>query len=508
MEKYDIAVIGSGMGGSACSTVLAKLGYRVLLLERGSHPRFAIGESATPVMSKKIRYLGEAYGIPEFDELSTYDKIKQSGNTMLCGPKELFHYFLHKPGQVEPIQQGLLPELIVQTPEIDVQFFRAESDKFFVELAQRYGVTYSDQTSVEDIHFGSNGVDIQCMRNQETIKYSCDFVIDGTGFNSIIGSKFNLKVQGDQLTTPLKSRSIFTHFKDIGDFEEVLKSSPSFVDRSPAPRCRATQHHCFEGGWVWLIPFEDGVTSVGLNLDIDRFPMNDKEASTEFWEIISQYPIIHDLLKGREIERPFVKTGRLQFLNEQMVGDRWAMLPASAYGLDAWFSTGLAVSFMAIHRLAEVLHNDVFPQRSFDRKHLVNYEEALKKEFHHVSKMVNGMYKSFSHFDVFKHYCFFCFMGAENYLESGGIYKGMDLDYLLLSAGDSRFVDKFDYVYKKVIEYSRQDTVPESEITALNNFVRNDMAPFNFREFGNPEMHGVHPRRVMDDSRYRMAKTN
>lgn len=503
MAKYDIAVIGSGMGGSACATVLAKLGYTVLMLERGSHPRFAIGESATPLMSKKIRYLGEAYGIPEFDELSTYDKIKKSGNAMLCGPKELFHYFVHKAGQVTPDQFGTVPEVIVQTPEIDVQYFRADSDKYFVDVSQRYGVTYLDHTSVEDIEFSDDGVSIKCLRNQQPLDFFCDFVIDGTGFNSIIGNKFNLKIQGDQLATPLKSRSIFTHFRDIGDFEEVLKASPSFVDRSPVPRCRATQHHCFEGGWIWFIPFDDGVTSVGVNLDMDLFPMNTKDASEEFWEIVSRYPIVHDLLKGREVVRPFVKTGRLQFLNEQMVGDRWAMLPASAYGLDAWFSTGLAVSFIAIHRLAEILHNDVFPKRRFERSVLINYEEALKKEFNHVSKMVHGIYKSFKHFDVFKHYGFLCFMGSEHYLEHGGIYRGMDMDFLLLSAGDPAFVEKFDAVYSKVIEYSTLDAVPETEIDALNLFIREDMAPYNFRGFGRPEMHGVHPRRVMDETKIR-----
>jgi tetracycline 7-halogenase / FADH2 O2-dependent halogenase len=505
MEKFDIAIIGSGMGGSACATVFAKLGYQVLLLERGSHPRFAIGESATPVMSKKIRFIGEAYDIPEFDQLSTYDKIKASGNPMTCGPKELFHYYVHTAGQTEVLHRGVLPELIVQTPEVDVQFLRADSDKYVVDVAERYGVTYHDHTSVDDIDFGEDGVIIHCTHNDKRTEYFCQFVIDGTGYNSIIGNKFKLKIQGDQLETPLKSRSIFTHFRDIGNFEAVLKSDPGFIDRSPVPRSRATQHHCFDGGWVWLIPFEDGVTSVGVNLDLDKFPMNDKDGADEFWEIISRYPIIHDLLRDREIVRPFTKTGRLQFLNQQLVGARWAMLPASAYGLDAWFSTGLAVSFMAIHRLAELLHERVFPQSCFDRRVLMDYEEALKKEFHHVSKMVHGMYKSFKHFDVFKHYCFLCFMGSENYLEHGGIYRGMDMEYLLLSAGDPRFVEKFETVYKKVIEYSNRDSISAPELDSLNRFIREDMAPFNFRKFGDPDMHGVHPRRVMDDSRHRLT---
>ena len=96
MKKYDIVVIGSGLGGSACALVLSNLGYCVALIERGSHPRFAIGESATPVTSKKIQHLGKIYGIPEFDEFSTYDKIKSSNLDIDCGPKELFHYFIQE----------------------------------------------------------------------------------------------------------------------------------------------------------------------------------------------------------------------------------------------------------------------------------------------------------------------------------------------------------------------------------------------------------------------------
>ncbi len=505
MEHYDIVVIGSGMGGSACATVLAKLGYQVLMIERGSHPRFAIGESATPVMSKKLRYLGERYEIPEFEQLSTYDRIKNAGNKINCGPKELFHYFVHQKLQTNPLQFGTLPELIVQTPEVDVQYCRADSDEYLVEVAKRYGVVYRDHTKVDDIDFANDGVTIRCATGNTQLSYRCEFVIDGTGFNSIIGQKFHLKVTGDEIGTSLNSRSTFTHFRGVGDFDKTLNNTAGFVDRAPVSRARATQHHCFDGGWIWLIPFEDGTTSVGINLDIDKFPMNDMDGAQEFWSIVRDYPIVYDLIKDREIVRPFVKTGRLQFINREMVGDRWAMLPASAYGLDAWFSTGLAISFMAIHRLAEILDNRMFPRRQFERSLMIDYEDALKKEYYHVSKMVNGMYKSFKHFDVFKHYCFLCFMGAESYLERGGIYKGMDLNHLLLSAGDPVFVEKFDTVYEKVIEYSTREAVTEDEILALNRFIRQDMAEFNFRKFGDPSMHGVHPRRLMDETRIRAA---
>ena len=45
----DVLVVGSGFGGSLMAMVLAKLGFRSLVVERGNHPRFALGESSTPL---------------------------------------------------------------------------------------------------------------------------------------------------------------------------------------------------------------------------------------------------------------------------------------------------------------------------------------------------------------------------------------------------------------------------------------------------------------------------
>lgn len=497
MENYDVAVIGSGMGGSSCALILSKLGYKVILIERGGHPRFAIGESATPVMSQKLKFLGDTFGIPEFVNISTYDRIRAAEVPITCGAKELFHYFVHKEGQTSISQGGIVPEVIVQTPEVDAQYFRADSDEYLVEVAKKYGVTYRDKTNVVRLDFTTDCVEIDCSQDENLFALQVDFVIDATGFNSIIGQKYKMKIQGDDLKTPLRSRSIFAHFKGVGDFEKILGEDESFVDRSPAPRAGATQHHCFVGGWVWIIPFDNGVTSVGLNLDMDVFPENSLAAAEEFNDIISRFPIISRLLRDAKPVMPFIKTGRLQYLNNEVVGDRWAMLPASAYGLDAWFSTGLASSFMAIHRLVDLLHHKVFSEKSFLRKNLLEYEVAIKQEYYHVSKMIDGIYKSFKHFDVFRHYCFLCFMGAENYLERGGVYHAMSLDHLLLSAGDKEFVSKFAEIYDKVIEYSRQDFIASEDVLALNKFVREDMKKFNLRDYGNESLGCMHVRRTM-----------
>jgi FADH2 O2-dependent halogenase len=56
-QRSEVAVVGSGFAGSLMARVLATLGYDVVLLERGTHPRFAIGESSTPLANLSLERL-------------------------------------------------------------------------------------------------------------------------------------------------------------------------------------------------------------------------------------------------------------------------------------------------------------------------------------------------------------------------------------------------------------------------------------------------------------------
>ena len=54
----DVAIVGSGFAGSLTALALRRQGRSVVLLERGRHPRFAIGESSTPLANLAARGAG------------------------------------------------------------------------------------------------------------------------------------------------------------------------------------------------------------------------------------------------------------------------------------------------------------------------------------------------------------------------------------------------------------------------------------------------------------------
>src|SRR6188508_1154429 len=57
-ERWDVVVIGGGPSGSSLSTLLARQGRRVLVLEKEHFPRFHIGESLLPCSVPLFRELG------------------------------------------------------------------------------------------------------------------------------------------------------------------------------------------------------------------------------------------------------------------------------------------------------------------------------------------------------------------------------------------------------------------------------------------------------------------
>src|SRR6185503_3704890 len=60
----DVAIVGAGFAGAITALCLRRQGKTVALLERGRHPRFAIGESTTPLANLLIEEFADRYDLP------------------------------------------------------------------------------------------------------------------------------------------------------------------------------------------------------------------------------------------------------------------------------------------------------------------------------------------------------------------------------------------------------------------------------------------------------------
>ena len=152
-SDFDIAVVGSGFAGSLMAMIARRLGYSVVLLERGKHPRFAIGESSTPLANLLLEELARRYDLPRLLPFTKWGSWQREHPEIAVGLKRGFTFYHHRFGQpfaADPERRDQL--LVGASPRdkiADTHWYRADFDAFLVHEAQRLGVEYLDQTRLD-----------------------------------------------------------------------------------------------------------------------------------------------------------------------------------------------------------------------------------------------------------------------------------------------------------------------------------------------------------------------
>ena len=96
MERTQVAVVGSGFAGALLARLLARQGLAVTLIERGQHPRFAIGESTTPLANLCLGRLRGQYGLPDLHHLAAHGRWLAHLPGLRRGLKRGFTFYRHE----------------------------------------------------------------------------------------------------------------------------------------------------------------------------------------------------------------------------------------------------------------------------------------------------------------------------------------------------------------------------------------------------------------------------
>jgi FADH2 O2-dependent halogenase len=397
-ERCAVAIVGSGFAGSLLARVLAVLGHDVVLLERGSHPRFAIGESTTPLANLSMERLARRYGLTDCYHLAAHGRWLQHFPELRRGKKRGFTFYRHHPGQPFA-DRGLDSErlLVAASPSdavADMHWLRADVDHHFVREAVAAGVDFRDRVELTGAVIDASGVLLTGRHNGAALDLRAGFVVDASGPGGFLARQ--LSIPSGLARTRTRSALVFSHFAGVRPMTDVVPGLP----QGPYPDDWAAVHHLIDGGWMYALRFDHGVTSAGFALsprglaDVTASPTPDPAV---LWRLLlDRYPTIGAAFGEATPLIPLAFRPRIQHRLTRAAGERWALLPHAYAFADPLFSTGIAWSLRAIERLALCFEGGV--PRAED---LGRYEELLSAEANQIDRLVAGAYDAMAHFDLF-----------------------------------------------------------------------------------------------------------
>ncbi len=412
-ERADVAILGAGFAGSVLAMVLRRLGRGVVLVERGAHPRFAVGESSTPLANLVLESLAQEYDLPRLAPLAEYGPWQRAYPHLACGIKRGFTFFQQEPGRPFSPRPDRGNELLVganpSDDAADTHWFREHVDHFLLTEAQSLGASYHDRTEITEIAGGPGDWRLSGRREGEPVEVGAAFLVDATGPGGALTRAFGIPTDADDLLT--NSWSVYTHFADVRRFEELYRAAGGDADAHPYPCDDAALHHVLPDGWVFVLRFNNGLVSAGPVWDgMRRRPDKGVSPEEEWAGLLRQYPSLGEQFASARPVRPFVRTGRLQRLARRAVGPGWALLPHAAYFLDPLFSGGNAHALLGIERLGRVFR-DHWGRPSLDAE-LADYERMLFREVAFLDRLIHGSYAAFHRFGLMTTYTMYYFAGA------------------------------------------------------------------------------------------------
>ena len=394
MSRYDVAIVGSGFAGSILARVLNQQGRRVLLLERGRHPRFALGESTTPLANLALERLARRYHLPDLHQLSTHGRWLEGLPHLRRGLKRGFTFFRHRRG--ERYRNGPRNEarlMVAASPDdyiADSHWLRADVDHHLVARAVEEGVDYRDETELETADFTADGIRLVATRQGRRTRFEADFLVDASGPGGFLARSLPIESRRDPAR--FASGLLHAHFEGVRPFSEIVDLEPG-----PYPDERAAVHHLLDFGWMYVLPFDHGTVSAGLILrrDAER-PSAEaiRHDPARAWdELLARYPSLNQQFEAARPTTPISFIEPMQHRLAYAAGKRWFLLPHAYAFFDPLFSTGMAWSLLAVERLADLLTGSYGDGRAYGR--------LLHREADQIERLIDAAYRAMGDFERF-----------------------------------------------------------------------------------------------------------
>ena len=317
-NEMDVLIIGAGPAGTLAGTLLNREGFRVEIVEKQQFPRFIIGESMLP---SSMALLEEA-GL--LDTVESQGFMRKFGAVFLRGKETCNFDFANQSGP------GW---------KYTYQVTRADFDKALADKVQAAGVPIHYGQAVTAVDFADDEarVTIETPEHKQVVAKT-KFVLDCSGYGRVLPRLLDL----EQPSTFPPRDALFTHVSG---------------DHRPADREEGKIWVCIHpgGAWIWIIPFSNGRTSIGVVGDPEFFRAFPAEPEAQLRAIIESDPNAAPRLTGMKVVFPPVRINGFACSVKRVYGPRFALVGNATEFLDPIFSSGVALALESSRRAVQLL---------------------------------------------------------------------------------------------------------------------------------------------------------
>jgi FADH2 O2-dependent halogenase len=326
---FDVGIIGGGPAGSSMAAYLAKAGISCVVFEGALFPRPHVGESFVPSSTRVFKDLDF---LPVLDASSfpkKYGAAWTSNGAKSTYDIDFYGLPIDNKADVrfeEREQPGIEQPY---TYHVD----RGKFDLLMLQHANGFGAKVYEGVTVQSVDFSDPELAaINYMIGRKAVRTHVRMVVDATGRKTLLARQMKWRIIDP----------VFDQYAIHTWFEGFNRRAMAYRDN--------TDNYIFihflpiTNTWVWQIPINDTVTSIGVVTQKKNFAQSRESREQFFWDCLASRPELCEAARAAQQVRPFTEEGDYSYASQQLAGDRLVLVGDAGRFVDPIFSTGVSIA--------------------------------------------------------------------------------------------------------------------------------------------------------------------
>ncbi len=341
----DVVIAGAGPAGSTAAALLARVGLRVVVIDKDAFPRFHIGESLLPGCVPVIEELELTIDDAVFVPKAGADFVHEA-----TGRAQRFEFADALPG----------------CPPSAWHVERSGFDTALRDRAMSCGADVHHGERVEQVDFSRpDRVEVQT----DARRLAARFFVDATGQDHLLAKAHAVLAP----ISHLGRAAVFTHFADLSD--------DALATIGPGGHVRIVLR---DDGWGWVIPLPGRRVSIGVvgRQRVQRAMLD---------EGLLADPLCRRLTSAAtRCETHAIRN--FSYRNRTPHGPRFAAIGDAGGFLDPLFSSGVTLAMRGASLLAKTLAPALAEDREADPALCARHEEAMDRAYRTFGALIDRFY--------------------------------------------------------------------------------------------------------------------